>query len=351
MLVDLEVDEGAGGPTLVGTHEVVDRRVVVDVASVVRQQAVVGLQAEPVLVHVVDRVAVGVDRVDEEVRDDRRRRTAAGRAGRAQGAARVVARFLAKLVVLAPGQVDGRVAAAIGEVAASHQVDVVGFAVEAGITRRVVEPATIHQFLDVAVAVVVLVSTVTGTHFHAVHATHDEVHHARDSVGAVGGGGAARQHFDALDHRRGDLVDVDVLGVHAAGLEALAVDQDQGAVGAQAAQVKAGRTGRTVRNERGLRRFDLRQAVQYVLDAGQTGGRDFFQANHGNRAGLAEAVVSLQARTRNDDFLDQQVFGIVFGLLILGHDLAGDHRERGEPEYGGNRQAQSLLLMHRITPV
>ena len=67
----------------------------------------------------------------------------------------------------------------------------------------------------------------------------DEVDHAADGVGAVDGRGAVLQHFDPLDRRHRDRVQVDRRTLHAVGRDAAAIEQDQGGVGALAAQVGA----------------------------------------------------------------------------------------------------------------
>src|SRR3546814_3287586 len=66
----------------------------------------------------------------------------------------------------------------------------------------------------------------------------DQVDHAADRVGAVDRRGAVGEHFDALDSGQRDGVEV---GTGAGGERrlrgAVAVDQDQGALAAEAAQV------------------------------------------------------------------------------------------------------------------
>ncbi|KAG1533540.1 hypothetical protein G6F50_015843 [Rhizopus delemar] len=63
----------------------------------------------------------------------------------------------------------------------------------------------------------------------------DDVDHAGDGVGAVDRRGAVGQHFNALDHRGRDGSQVGVAA--GADAHALAVQQHQGALRAQAAQV------------------------------------------------------------------------------------------------------------------
>jgi len=71
----------------------------------------------------------------------------------------------------------------------------------------------------------------------------DEVHHARNRVRAVHRGRTAGEHVDALDQCCGDLVDVrEVATVTGAWAETAPVDQHQGALGTQAAQVDLGGT-------------------------------------------------------------------------------------------------------------
>ena len=69
----------------------------------------------------------------------------------------------------------------------------------------------------------------------------DEVDHAGHRIGAVHGRGAAGEHFDSIDHAERDVADV---GEIAAAIErqrevgnAAAVDQHQGVIGAEAAQI------------------------------------------------------------------------------------------------------------------
>ncbi len=70
----------------------------------------------------------------------------------------------------------------------------------------------------------------------------DEVDHAADGVGTVDGGRAILEYFDALDCRERNRVKVDCGTFHAVGRHAAAVEQNQGAVGALAAQVGRGCT-------------------------------------------------------------------------------------------------------------
>ncbi|MNI37495.1 hypothetical protein D3C73_915880 [compost metagenome] len=91
--------------------------------------------------------------------------------------------------------------------------------------------------LTIALAVLALVEV----RFGAVEVLlGDDVHHAGDGVRAVDGRSAVLQDVDALDHRGRNGVQVDA-AVQTGG-PATAVDQHQGALGAQVAQADASRT-------------------------------------------------------------------------------------------------------------
>ena len=96
-----------------------------------------------------------------------------------------------------------------------------------------------------ALAVALAGLAVLDVDFGAVHVlARDEVHHARDGVGAVDRARAFLQHFDALDEVDRDHVDVDGGGrAVAEDADAAAVQQHQGALRAQAAQLDVGFTG------------------------------------------------------------------------------------------------------------
>ena len=67
-----------------------------------------------------------------------------------------------------------------------------------------------------------------------------EIDDAGNRIRAVDGGRAAGQHIDAIDQRRGNDVDVGTvitLRTRVAIAQSIAVDQDQGALGIEAAQI------------------------------------------------------------------------------------------------------------------
>ena len=90
----------------------------------------------------------------------------------------------------------------------------------------------------------------------------DEVDHAADGVGAVGGGRAVLQHFDPADGGAGDQVGVHIDGAGRGG-HAAAVEQHQGAFGAEAPEVGAA----------GARRLTGAELVGFTDDALHGGDR------------------------------------------------------------------------------
>ena len=74
---------------------------------------------------------------------------------------------------------------------------------------RIWELPLVEQALREFVPVVVLIAADLALDLEAIElGVEDEVDDTGDGVGAVDGGGAAGQHFDALDDRRRDAVDV-----------------------------------------------------------------------------------------------------------------------------------------------
>ncbi len=154
----------------------------------------------------------------------------------------------------------------------------------------------------VVVAVRAVDERVAGLQLQPVEvATGDEVDDAADGVGAVGGGRAVLQHFDPADGRGRDQVGVHIDGAGRGGHPA-AVEQHQGAFGAEAAQVGAA-------GARGLAGPELVRFTDRALH-----GRDRLdQVDRRRRPLLLQFVVA--------DDVDRQ--GGVFGRA--GDERAGDH--------------------------
>ena len=119
----------------------------------------------------------------------------------------------------------------------------------------------------------------------------DEVDHAGHRIRAVHRGGAAGQHFDAIDHAQRNAADI---GEVAAAVErqrkvgnATTIDQHQGVVRPQATQVHRLRAGGGLRIGGVLLAVDaaavLAESAQHVGDRGQAAGLDLFGGHHGDR--------------------------------------------------------------------
>ena len=145
-----------------------------------------------------------------------------------------------------------------------------------------------------------------------------------DGVRAVGRRGAAGDHFDALDELRRDLVEVGagvgIGGVRVAGPEAPAVDQHQGALRAEAAQVDGRFTA--CDTQRVLTRAevdgadlqDLRERVQELGDIGRALQLDVLLGDDLNRA-RARGIRRGDARPGHDDLGQHLIAGRFFLLL------------------------------------
>jgi hypothetical protein len=106
----------------------------------------------------------------------------------------------------------------------------------------------------------------------------DEVDHAADGVRTVDRGGAVAQDLDAGDRAHRDHVEVGVaVGDRFVG-QAPAVEQHQGAVHAQAAQVDVGARAGVRRRQRGR----LRQRHHQVGQGGHAACREFLGADGGD---------------------------------------------------------------------
>ena len=150
---------------------------------------------------------------------------------------------------------------------------------------RIWELPLVEQFLREFIAVVVLIAADLALDPEAIELrVEDEVDDTGDRVGAVDGGRAAGQHFDALDDRRRDTVDVGDGEARIARHEAMAVDQDKRPDGAEAAKVDRSGTCRAGGNELALRRIDLGKLVEELFGVGGALQLEFFALDHRDRA-------------------------------------------------------------------
>ncbi|KAG0751643.1 hypothetical protein G6F24_014148 [Rhizopus arrhizus] len=160
----------------------------------------------------------------------------------------------------------------------------------------------------------------------------DDVDHAGDGVGAVDRRGAVGQHFNALDHRGRDGSQVGVAA--GADAHALAVQQHQGALRAQAAQVDVLAAhffarGQGVGTADG-RRTGRRQVLHDIADAGEAllldvGALPRAHGLRGFHARLADARAG-----------DRNAVQVGRGLRFLGGSKGRRQRQRD----AGGQQAE-----------
>ena len=178
-----------------------------------------------------------------------------------------------------------------------------------------------------------------------------DVDDAGDGIGAVDRGGAVAQHFDRVDHRDRDVVQIDrvdralIVGER----EADAVDQDQGAFRAEVAQAEIGGAVAavlcTARDAAG--EVDRRDLLQDVFDRARLALLDLGRADHRDRIG-AGRVAAADARTGHLDRLQ--------GLRRLG-GLRGRRGRRRRSRLGEGRRGRDQrhdghrgLQAHRQVP-
>ena len=122
----------------------------------------------------------------------------------------------------------------------------------------------------------------------------DDVDHAADGIGAIKGGGAVEQHIHAFDGSGRNGRDVGEITPAARAGHAAAVDQHQGGVRTETAQVHAGRQARIalhrIRSDQGCRRgaaagIVLGQGGEGFRDGGATGSVEIIPSDHRDRGG------------------------------------------------------------------
>ncbi|MNX57737.1 hypothetical protein D3C86_885600 [compost metagenome] len=172
----------------------------------------------------------------------------------------------------------------------------------------------------------------------------DDVHDAGHGVRAVDRRGPVLQDFDALDH--GGRQDVQVSRADRTARtgrsDATAVQQQQGAGGAQAAQRQGVRARSAVGDEAAVGVVDLVRAaadggaLQNFRGRGEAGERAFLTGHDLDRRRRV-VVVATQTRTDDDDFFNRR--GLVLGLIFIlgglreGRSRCGDDaREDRRPE-------------------
>ncbi len=282
-------------------------------AEVVQRTEVVLVGGGHVRAGVAGRVSHGaLARVGEEAARVAGARTAAvegvARAEAVQRAGGEVALRLQQRVFLLVADEDHGIALAVGEVAAHQQVDVLDLGVGALVAGHR-EVAAVCRVGGRTAVLLVVVELVVAFDLNALEVVvHDEVDHAGHGVRAVDGRCAAGQDFDALDQRGRDLVQVGRGVAWGACRQAAAVDQHQGAAGAEVTQVDGRGAGGAVRDLAALVGERLGQVVDQAFDGTHAFELDVLGADHGHRA-HAFQVGGRDARTGHLDALQRLAFG------------------------------------------
>ena len=182
-------------------------------------------------------------------------------------------------------------------------------------------------------------------------AAQDEVDDARDRVRTVNRRVAARDDVDAFDQVVRDGIDVGRHGIvqNVGGNVAAAVDQDQRALGAEAAKIEQVKTRDTDAEARvllGERAAQLGQVVQRVADVGLTLLEKAFAGDRGDRHGRFE-VRTADARAGDDN----RPFRSRFGAFVRSNGLLCHRGHRTEQSKSqGRAPHQQASLFHGVFP-
>ncbi len=262
--------------------------------------------------------------------------------GRAERAGAEVAPVLRDRIERAIADIDRCIAASVRRVDAGDEREVLGVAIT-HVALRQPEAVVAHDVRDVVGVVVVLVHAVLSIEPHAFElVVHDEVDDARDGIGAVYGGRAARQHFDALDQRGRYLIQVRRSGAvlrRIARHQPAAVDQHQRALRAEIAQIDSRRTGRAVGQVAAEVGERLRQVVDQVFDAGHALDLHLIGAHGRHRADAREIGLG-NARAGHDHFLDGRAF------LRLCRQRASERGSCASEQRAANRALNGQIRRH-----
>ena len=165
-----------------------------------------------------------------------------------------------------------------------------------------------------------------------------EVYNPGHSVGTVYSGGTTGQHFHPLDKRRRDVVDVH--GTTLGGWDgAGAIDEHEGPVGAEAAEVYRSRTVTGVVRGAVKARHHLRHGIEQLLGVHGRGQFDLIGAE-GGHGGISDVVGTADARTGYHHFFELCFFSE--GDLRQG---AGASKSAGEGN-GADGRRKRVLVKH-----
>ena len=170
----------------------------------------------------------------------------------------------------------------------------------------------------------------------------DDVRHAGHGLGAVERRGAVGEHFDALDHRDRELVDVEIVGAggvgHGRDAGALAVEQRQRRAEAEVAHIEHRRAGPVVGFVVELRAAVDGQFLEHIDRLRRADPLDRFLIDHLHRLGAVEARAA-DIRSGDDDLLKR--------FLVLREQRRC--RADGGGDAGGKRGHSEFVGCHDST--
>ena len=320
VVVHIVVRKQAGSPTLIGTLKIVRR-------TVVKEGPLAGHKL--VALDLVVKALQALTSQHAEVRKGALRlgcRTGTLGEVVAQGARAVIAACLEHRVNITVGAVDSDIATL--QVFAHDQRYIRDVAVRDRAIGDLI-PGVSDNPLPLVVAVAVLVLAKLIIQLDALEViNHQEVDHAGDRIRPVGGRGAAGQHLNALDQRAWNLVDIgaDPALQRRAGRQAPAVDQHQGAIRAQVAQIQGSGAGGAIRLAGVLTGVHLRQVAQHVFDPDGALERQVFGVDLDDRAGT-DQIGLLDTRAGHDHCF--QFLRLLAGFSVRRVGVRGKGRRCG----------------------
>jgi hypothetical protein len=179
---------------------------------------------------------------------------------------------------------------------------------------------------------------------------HDEVDDTSNCICAIHGRRATRQHFDAFDQRRRNLIQVrrrlTVLR-RIARHQPAAVHQYQRALWTEVAQIDGRRARRTIRKIAAEVGECLRQVVDQILDARDAFDLHGLRADRRNRADAREIGLR-NARAGYDDLLNRRILRVQ--LWCSGDGDSARCADEYTPDRALNVMTLRLLLHELLTP-
>ena len=170
----------------------------------------------------------------------------------------------------------------------------------------------------------------------------DEVHDTGDGVGTVGGHGSAGQRVNALDEGQRDIVQIDNAAKAGRG-QALTVEQDEVAVGAEAAKIDEAGAAVAVVHGRTDARHEAGDFTQHFFGHVAAAQRDGVSRGGGDRHGRHQVRVADQGTGNNDDAFFGS-FSLSSGSGRLSERRAGHQGESQRGDAGRQREAPMRIV-------